>query len=170
MIWFGAEGNILLMDLLGPGLDYLFNFCSRKLSLKTVLMLANQLISQLQILFFIPLIVLALNIHDVGSWYSFQINHIEVIHSKSFKHRHIKPHHFLMGLGWHANQIADVDRTFLLPIWSLSYDNLVISSLLSSVSCGFTSMNLVRSKIVKVFIYVSDINTRLPLVCAPCLN
>ena len=45
--WFGVEGdyNVLVMDLLGPSLEDLFNFCSRKLSLKSVLMLADQMVS-----------------------------------------------------------------------------------------------------------------------------
>ncbi|KAL8236470.1 hypothetical protein R6Q59_017551 [Mikania micrantha] len=68
------------MDLLGPSLEDLFNFCSRKLSLKTVLMLADQM-----------------------------INRIEFVHSKSFLHRDIKPDNFLMGLGRRANQVYIID-------------------------------------------------------------
>ncbi|KAL4273164.1 hypothetical protein GQ457_13G013970 [Hibiscus cannabinus] len=80
--WFGIEGdyNVLVMDLLGPSLEDLFNFCSRKLSLKTVLMLADQM-----------------------------INRIEFVHSKSFLHRDIKPDNFLMGLGRRANQVYIID-------------------------------------------------------------
>ncbi|PSS20795.1 Casein kinase 1-like protein [Actinidia chinensis var. chinensis] len=80
--WFGTEGeyNVLAMELLGPSLEDLFNFCSRKLSLKSVLMLADQM-----------------------------INRVEFVHSKSFLHRDIKPDNFLMGLGRRANQVYIID-------------------------------------------------------------
>jgi casein kinase 1 delta len=80
--WCGSEGdyNVMVMELLGPSLEDLFNFCSRRFSLKTVLLLADQTISR-----------------------------IEYIHSKNFIHRDIKPDNFLMGLGKKGNLVYIID-------------------------------------------------------------
>ena len=44
--WYGTEGkyNIMVIDLLGPSLENMFIRCKRKFSLKTVLMLSEQMV------------------------------------------------------------------------------------------------------------------------------
>jgi serine/threonine protein kinase len=80
--WCGSQGNynILIMDLLGPSLEDLFNYCKRKFTLLTTLMVVEQMVSR-----------------------------IEFIHSRNFLHRDVKPDNFLIGRGPKKSQIFAID-------------------------------------------------------------
>lgn len=46
MKWFGTDGdyNVLVLELMGPSLEDLLYYCEGKFSLKSVLMLADQMV------------------------------------------------------------------------------------------------------------------------------
>lgn len=80
--WSGVQygHNILVMDLCGSSLEDVFNMCGRKFSLKTVLLLADQMLQR-----------------------------TEAVHEANFLHRDIKPDNFLVGHGKDANVVNIVD-------------------------------------------------------------
>lgn len=75
-----GDFNVLVMDLMGPSLESLFNQTLRKFSLKTVLILIDQMISR-----------------------------IEYIHNRHFIHRDIKPDNFCVGLNKTSHKIFILD-------------------------------------------------------------
>ena len=82
MHFFGQEGdyNVMVIDLLGPSLEDLFEYCRRKFTLKTVLMLAIQMLQR-----------------------------IEFVHQNGFLHRDIKPDNFLIGIQKQQHVIYIID-------------------------------------------------------------
>ncbi len=82
VFWCGAEHDfyVLAHELLGPTLEDLLNYCGRRFSLKTVLLLADQALVRLA-----------------------------YIHRKGYLHRDVKPDNFLMGVGTQGNVLYTID-------------------------------------------------------------
>ncbi|XP_017099420.2 casein kinase I [Drosophila bipectinata] len=81
--------NMLVMELLGPSLEEMFVCCSRRFSLKTVLMLADQMIERL-----------------------------DHLHSHHYLHRDVKPENFLMGLGANQHRVYIIDMGLAKSYWN----------------------------------------------------
>jgi hypothetical protein len=79
---FGTQDiyNVMVMDLLGPSLEDLFNKCSRRFTLKTVLQIADQLLER-----------------------------VDTLHSRHLIHRDIKPANFVIGVGDQGANVYCVD-------------------------------------------------------------
>lgn len=82
LFWFGRQHDydVLVTDLLGPSLEQLFEYCEKHFSLKTTIMVAEQLLDRL-----------------------------ESIHSKQLVYCDIRPMNFLLGLGAKTDKIFVVD-------------------------------------------------------------
>lgn len=82
LYWEGeeCEFRVMVFELLGPNLEELFQYCTRQFSLKTVLMLADQLVSR-----------------------------FKFFHSKGYIHRDIKPDNLLMGDGAQGSTVYVTD-------------------------------------------------------------
>lgn len=80
--YFGSheESYVLVMSLVGPSLEAVFNRCNRKFTLKTVLQLADQILQRL-----------------------------DELHSKKIIHRDIKPDNFAMGLDHESSIVYCLD-------------------------------------------------------------
>ncbi|CAL8085563.1 unnamed protein product [Orchesella dallaii] len=82
--WYGQDlehgYNIMVMELLGPSLQQLLEFCGGKFSVKTVLMLADQMLQS-----------------------------VAYVHNLNYLHRDIKPQNLLMGEGSKRHKVYLID-------------------------------------------------------------
>jgi serine/threonine protein kinase len=91
-VYFGIEGDFVVMviQILGPDLSRLFEFCDRKFDFKTIMMIAIQ-----------------------------GLERIEFLHSKNYLHRDLKPENFCIGAGKKADTFYLIDlglaKRFICP-------------------------------------------------------
>ncbi|KAK7194562.1 casein kinase I [Novymonas esmeraldas] len=90
--YFDSEGdyNIMVMEMCGPSLEDVFNYCHRRFSLKTVLMIADQL-----------------------------LHRIQYFHEKGFVHRDIKPENFVLGCRAKAHILYIIDYGLSKLYWEV---------------------------------------------------
>lgn len=77
---YSQKYTAMVMDCLGASLEDLFQKCGKEFSLKTVLMIADQVIQR-----------------------------VEYMHQRGYLHRDIKPDNFLIGVGSRAHYIHLID-------------------------------------------------------------
>ena len=94
MITFGStkDYNILIMELLGPSLESLFQSQNKKFSLKTTCILGIQMLDR-----------------------------IEYIHSRKLIHRDIKPDNFAIGRGKNSHILYILDFGLTKKFWSSTH-------------------------------------------------
>jgi casein kinase 1 len=82
LIMFNSQGesNFMAMELLGPNLSDLFEYCKQRFSMQTVLILGIQM-----------------------------LNRIQDLHSKNYIHRDIKPENFLIGIKDKSSLVYVID-------------------------------------------------------------
>lgn len=82
VLWEGQEETfrVMVLELLGPSLEDLFQYCGRQFSLKTTLMLFDQLLVRFQ-----------------------------ALHAVHLLHRDVKPENFLLGVGEQGNTVYMTD-------------------------------------------------------------
>jgi casein kinase I family protein HRR25 len=79
-VYWHDDFTVLVFELLGPNLEDFFRYCDNQFSLKTTLILADQLLRR-----------------------------FETLHSSHFLHQDIKPENFLLGMGACGNVVYITD-------------------------------------------------------------
>eukprot|EP00756_Hemistasia_phaeocysticola_P013955 Hpha_TRINITY_DN15315_c6_g1::TRINITY_DN15315_c6_g1_i1::g.91383::m.91383/K02218/CSNK1, CKI; casein kinase 1 len=95
LYWSGVEGDfsVMVMDYLGPSLENVFEYCNRKFSLKTTLMLGIQMLRRL-----------------------------EALHSVLHLHRDIKPENFVLGRKNFGHHVYLIDFGLAKRYWNPKTD------------------------------------------------